>query len=315
MDSQKKFTMEFLKLMEIEKFISLLQNKKEFYDHICTERRLSNNTVLSYKSDIDLFEKFIAKNNFKDLTVETVVRKYITNKSVMGMSGRTNNRFISSLKKFLKFFLKDKYINFINVKSPKFTNKLPNILNVEEVERLLNFKPSQFEDYLDKVILEVLYSSGLRVSELINLKNKDIDFEEEMVKVIGKGQKERIIPIGSKALDSIKRYIEVKPRECNDSHIFLVNKKCKNVNIRYVQRMIKKRCLMAEIHKDITPHTLRHSFASHILQSSGNLRVVQELLGHSNISTTQIYTHLDWQNLAKTYDKTHPRAKIKQNKL
>ena len=286
--------------MEIEKFISLLQNKKEFYNHICTERRLSNNTVLSYKSDIDLFEKFIAKNNFKDLTVETVVRKYVTNKSVMGMSGRTNNRFISSLKKFLKFFLKDNYINFINVKSPKFTNKLPNILNVEEVERLLNFKPSQFEDYLDKVILEVLYSSGLRVSELINLQNKNIDFEEEMIKVIGKGQKERIIPIGSKALDSIKRYIEVKPRDFNN---------------RYVQRMIKKRCLMAGIHKDITPHTLRHSFASHILQSSGNLRVVQELLGHSNISTTQIYTHLDWQNLAKTYDKTHPRAKIKQNKL
>ena len=301
--------------MEIEKFISLLQNKKEFYEHICTERRLSNNTVLSYKSDIDLFEKFITKNNFKDQTVETVVRKYITKKSVMGMSGRTNNRFISSLKKFLKFFLKDNYFNFINVKSPKFTNKLPNILNVDEIERLLNFKPSIYEDYLDKVILEVLYSSGLRVSELINLKIKNIDFEEEMIKVVGKGQKERIIPIGSKALVSIKRYIDVKPGDCNNSEIFLVNKNCKDVNIRYIQRMIKKRCLMAGIHKDITPHTLRHSFASHILQSSGNLRVVQEMLGHSNINTTQIYTHLDWQNLAKTYDKTHPRAKIKQNKL
>ena len=173
MGSQKKFTMEFLKLMEIEKFISLLQSKNEFYEHISFEKKLSNNTVLSYKSDIDLFERFITNSNFKDQTVETVVRKYITKKSVMGMSGRTNNRFISSLKKFLKFFLKDNYINFINVKSPKFTNKLPNILNVEEVERLLNFKPAIYEDYLDKVILEVLYSSGLRLSELINLQDKN----------------------------------------------------------------------------------------------------------------------------------------------
>ena len=301
--------------MEIEKFISLLKNKNEFYEHIRIEKRLSNNTVLSYKSDLDLFEKFITKNNFKDQTVETVVRKYITKKSVMGVSGRSSNRFISSLKKFLKFFLKDKYFNFINVKSPKFTNRLPNILNVEEIERLLNFKPSKYEDYLDKVILEVLYSSGLRVSELINLQKKNIDFEEEMIKVIGKGQKERMIPIGSKAIDSIKRYMNVTPSNNDSNNFFFTNKKCKNVNIRYIQRMIKKRCLIAGIHKDITPHTLRHSFASHILQSSGNLRVVQELLGHSNINTTQIYTHLDWQNLARTYDKTHPRAKNKQNKL
>ncbi len=135
-----------------------------------------------------------------------------------------------------------------------------------------------------------------------------------MIKVIGKGQKERIIPIGTKALDSIKRYINVKPSDDDDNYFF-VNKKSKTTNIRYIQRMIKKRCILAGIHKDISPHTLRHSFASHILQSSGNLRVVQELLGHSNINTTQIYTHLDWQNLAKTYDKTHPRAKIKQSKL
>ena len=296
--------------MEIEKFISLLEDKDKFYKHIYFEKKLSNNTVLSYKSDLELFHQFITENNFRDQTVETVVRKYITKKSVKGISGRTTNRFISSLKKFLKFFMKDGYFNFINVKSPKFTNKLPNILNVEEVERLLNFKAVKYEDFLDKVILEVLYSSGLRVSELVNLKKKNIDFEEEMIKVIGKGQKERMIPIGSKALDSINRYINVKPNQ-NISSNFFINKKCKNVNIRYIQRMIKKRCVSVGIHKDITPHTLRHSFASHILQSSGNLRVVQELLGHSNINTTQIYTHLDWQNLAKTYDKTHPRAKIK----
>ena len=300
--------------MEIEKFISLLKIKNKFYEHISFEKRLSINTILSYKNDLDLFEKFITKNSFKDQTIETVVRKYITNKSLAGVSGKTTNRFISSLKKFLKFFLEDKYFNFINVKSPKFINKLPNILNVEEVERLLNFKLVKYEDFLDKVILEVLYSSGLRVSELVNLQKKNINFEEELIKVVGKGQKERIIPIGSKALNSIELYINVKPGD-NNSDNFLVNKKCKNINVRYIQRMIKKRCILAGIHKDITPHTLRHSFASHILQSSGNLRVVQEMLGHSNINTTQIYTHLDWQNLAKTYDKTHPRAKIKQNKL
>ena len=313
MGNQKKFTMESFKLMEIEKFISLLKNKKKFYEHILFEKRLSNNTISAYKNDLDLFEKFITKNKFKGQTVETIVRKYITNKSIKGISGRTTNRFISSLKKFLKYFLKDKYFNFINVKSPKFSNKLPNILNVEEMERLLNFLPVKYEDFLDKAILEVLYSSGLRVSELATLQKKNIDFEEGMIKVIGKGQKERIIPIGLKALDSIKRYINVKPSDHND--YFFINKKCKTINIRYIQRMIKKRCLLAGIHKDISPHTLRHSFASHILQSSGNLRAVQELLGHSNINTTQIYTHLDWQNLAKTYDKTHPRAKIKQSKL
>ena len=301
--------------MEIEKFISLLKNKKKFYEHILFEKRLSKNTVSAYKNDLDLFEKFINKNKFKDQTLETIVRKYITNKSIEGVSGRTTNRFISSLKKFLKYFLKDKYFNFINVKSPKFSNKLPHILTVEEMERLLNFMPVKYEDFLDRAILEVLYSSGLRVSELVNLQKKSIDFEEGMIKVIGKGQKERIIPIGSKALESIKRYINVKPSDYDNDDYFFVNKKCKSINIRYIQRMIKKRCLLAGIHKDISPHTLRHSFASHILQSSGNLRVVQELLGHSNINTTQIYTHLDWQNLAKTYDKTHPRAKIKQSKL
>ena len=315
MGSRKQFMVGILKLMEIEKFISLLENKNKFYEHIFLEKKLSNNTVSSYKNDLDLFEKFITKNKFKDQTVETVVRKYITNKSIEGVSGRTTNRFISSLKKFLKYFLEEKYFNFINVKSPKFSNKLPNILNVDEMERLLNFKPIKYEDFLDKAILEVLYSSGLRVSELVNLQKKNIDFEEEMIKVLGKGQKERIIPIGLKALDSIKQYINVKPSDYNNDNYFFVNKKCKNLNIRYIQRMIKKRCLFAGIHKDITPHTLRHSFASHILQSSGNLRVVQELLGHSNINTTQIYTHLDWQNLAKTYDETHPRAKIKQSKL
>ena len=119
--------------MEIEKFISLLKNKNEFYEHIRVEKRLSNNTVLSYKSDLELFERFITKNNFKDQTVESVVRKYLTKKSIIGVVRRTNNRFISSLKKFLKFFLKDKYFNFINVKSPKFKNRLPNILNVEKL--------------------------------------------------------------------------------------------------------------------------------------------------------------------------------------
>ena len=194
------------------------------------------------------------------------------------------------------------------ISAPKTPSNLPDVLSPEDVEQLLNFKPSSLVEVRDMAIVELIYSSGLRVSEAIDI---DIaDFEEDMsfLRVIGKGSKTRLVPLGKFAINAIKNWLIEREKIVNNTDALFLNSKGTRLSVRSVQIRLKKMALKQGL-PPIYPHMLRHSFATHMLESSGDLRTIQELLGHSSLSTTQIYTKLDYQHLAKIYDQAHPRAK------
>ena len=198
---------------------------------------------------------------------------------------------------------------------PKKKKKLPQTLSVDQAIKLVEIEGDDFISLRDHAILELFYSSGLRLSELVNLKLEDINFSEEIISVLGKGKKMRIVPVGNKAIQSLQKWINVRAqlKNTNDTSILFLTNKAKSLTQRAIQYRLKFWAKKQGLSENIHPHLLRHSFASHLLQSSQDLRAVQELLGHENISSTQIYTHLDFQHLSKTYDQAHPRAK-KQKK-
>ncbi len=199
-----------------------------------------------------------------------------------------------------------------NISSPKLSQLLPKAMDADLVQRLLDFKPKGMLEVRDKALAELLYSSGLRLSEVCKLDLQDLDIKERTCRVVGKGNKTRIVPVGSKAIQAIRDWFIyrselINSKETSTDAIFLNNKGIR-ISSRSVQLRLEKLCLQRGI-PGINPHMLRHSFASHVLESSGDLRAVQEMLGHSDIATTQIYTKLDFQHLSKVYDKAHPRAK------
>jgi integrase/recombinase XerC len=199
-----------------------------------------------------------------------------------------------------------------NVSSPKLAQLLPKAMDADLVQRLLDFKPKGIIEIRDKALAELLYSSGLRLSEVCQLEVQDLDLKERTCRVLGKGNKTRIVPVGKKAIQAIRDWMiyrsELKATKATSSDAIFLNNKGNRISARSIQLRLEKLCLQRGI-PGINPHMLRHSFASHVLESSGDLRAVQEMLGHSDISTTQIYTKLDFQHLSKVYDKAHPRAK------
>lgn len=302
-------------------------HKKLFTNYLRTEKSLSENTISAYSLDIDRFFKFCKEekfvSNLKNISEETVTDFL----SYLHKSGnKTNNqynskslaRFISSLKSFFKYLESEKqvFVNPLeNIETPKTKRILPDVLSIEEIELMFS-KPdlSKKLELRDKALMETMYASGLRVSEVINLEISNIFFNEGYVRIFGKGSKERIVPIGRTALKFITKYI-------NESRINLKNKKSFDflfLNFRgsKLSRMgildiIKKHCLSAGIKKSVHPHTLRHSFATHLLQGGADIRIIQEMLGHSDISTTQIYTHVDKDYLIEIHKTFHPRDKMK----
>ena len=201
---------------------------------------------------------------------------------------------------------------FESVQSPKINETLPKALTPEDVEKLLSFEPKTFSDARDKAFLELLYSSGLRVSEAVNVNVASFESDLNFVKVLGKGNKERMLPVGKYAKDAILRWLEIRNENINSTDALFTNKYGKRISVRAMQQRIYK-ISIAQGMSPVSPHMLRHSFATHILESSGDLRSIQEMLGHSSLSTTQIYTKLNFQQLAKIYDKSHPHGK-KENK-
>ena len=199
----------------------------------------------------------------------------------------------------------------MEIKAPKKSKKLPQTLSVDKAIKLVNISGDDFISLRDHAILELFYSSGLRLSELVNVKLEDINFSDEIITVLGKGKKMRIVPVGKEAIQSLKKWIKIRAQliNVNSNSILFLTKQTKGLTQRAIQYRLKFWAKKQGISENIHPHLLRHSFASHLLQSSQDLRAVQELLGHENISSTQIYTHLDFQHLSKTYDQAHPRAK------
>lgn len=280
----------------------------KYIDYLKYERKLADNTLKAYNNDLKCIRDL---KLFKDLTYDDVL-KYLKNNE-----GYTSKSIAHQITVFNSFFnyLRDENIvkdnPFDYVSSPKVTKSLPKYLTEEEVNKLLDVPISTIYDFRDKAMLEVLYGTGLRVSELSNLKISNVDFNECVIRVMGKGSKERIVPVNDTALGYLKRYIEdIRPQilKKHDSEYLFISNAYKNISRVSIFKVIKKQCLRAGIKKDVSPHVLRHSFATHLLMHGANIRIIQELLGHEDLATTEIYTHVINEQLKKDYETYHPRS-------
>ena len=288
------------------------QNLRSFFNFLIIEKGLSKNTVKAYETDIKGFIKWINKNNKQSLLniKESSVNQYISYLFSLKLKSSSVNRKISSLKSFYLFLLKKRLIRyspFSEVISPKQEKYLPASMSESEVEKLLN-SPDASKDIeqRDKAMIEMLYATGMRISELVNLKITDIDMNRSVIKVMGKGSKERLIPFGESASEALFNYLKIR-KDSSSKEVFISNRGRKITRVAFWQR-IKDYLLRENLKISISPHTLRHAFATHLLNRGADLRSVQLLLGHSDLSTTQIYTHIAKQRLGDVLKKHHPRG-------
>lgn len=288
-----------------------------FQTKLRTERRLSPHTLKNYQRDLDHLCRFCDEHGIDDWSAidEQHVRQYVSQRHRQGLSGKSLQRELSAFRTFFRFLITEgliKYNPAAEVQAPKSRRKLPDTLDVDKVKRLVEIKGDDPLTVRDRAILELFYSSGLRLAELLNLNLADIDQQEGLVQVTGKGNKTRRIPIGRHALAALGQWLKARNEFVSlDETAIFVSQQGRRLSARTVQKRLKDWALKQGIDVRVYPHLLRHSFASHMLESSQDLRAVQELLGHADISTTQIYTHLDFQHLASVYDKAHPRARKK----
>ncbi|MDA9181267.1 tyrosine recombinase XerC [Gammaproteobacteria bacterium] len=300
---------------------------KDYIFHIEKVINYSSNTVISYNRDLNSFLSFCKKIEINSVSSldEKIIRDFVSHLHRNGISPKSIKRSLSSLRSFFNFLLKQKIIkiNFAeNVKSPKAEKNLPGILQHSDINLLANYKTKKIGYYKnndllvrDVAIFELFYSSGLRLSELSTIEFSNINFNESMLRITGKGNKTRIVPIGSKAVTAINLWVDIRKKYSKDPSNFLfIGKTGKAMSARNIQLRMNILAKASGVEQKLYPHKLRHTVATHLLESSGNIRAVQEFLGHENISTTQIYTHLDNQYLMTVYDKVHPRAKKKLNK-
>ena len=284
----------------------------EFCNYLLIDKHYSNNTIESYKRDLTKFYVYIDKD-LKKVNKDDI-KNYLKHLYDDKINERSIARNISTLKTFYKFLNITKIINnnpVDSISSPKLGKKLPNTLSEEDINKLLDIKLIDNYSYRNKAMLELMYATGLRVSELVNLKVYDVNLDEALVKTMGKGSKERIIPVGDYAINALKIYINeyrssLFKKEVND-YLFL-NNHGKKITRQGFFKIIKKLAIEHGIDKNFSPHTLRHSFATHLLKHGANLRIIQELLGHSDVSTTQIYTHVSNEELEDTFKKYHPHG-------
>jgi len=285
----------------IDKFIRYLEIEKNYSPH----------TILNYKLDLADFAKFISESSIEKVDY-LLLRKYLAVLKEKSLGARSVGRRLSALRSFFKFLTREGLIRtnpILMLSSPKLDKHLPQFLTEEETAKLIESAFARNEEDLmglrDRAILETFYSTGIRISELVGLSLDDVDFIGGTAKVYGKGKKERIVPIGDAALKTIRKYLEKRKKQVDA--VFL-NKFGKRIGTRGVRDIVGKYILTAGLKHGVSPHTLRHSFATHLLNRGADLRTVQELLGHANLSTTQIYTHLTTDKLKSIYDKAHPHA-------
>ena len=290
-----------------------------YIEYIKFEKRLSSNTIKNYLRDISLLIKQSPNKDFKSYKVEDI-RRSVSIFHQQGINGKSLSRMLSSWRGFFDFLTnryKFKQNPVIGIKAPKSKKTLPQTLSIDQVMKLINITDNSLLGIRDHAVMELFYSSGLRLSELVNIKLQEINTDDNTATITGKGDKTRVVPIGEYAMKALNSWLiereKIKNISSENKFVFL-SKKGLPLGTRSIQYRLKYWAKKQGIPENIHPHLLRHSFASHILQSSQDLRAVQELLGHANISTTQIYTHLDYQHLSKIYDKAHPRAKKNSSK-
>jgi len=295
-----------------EKKFFLLQNISDYLNFLSNIKGLAKNTTLSYQRDLVKFSSFAQSQNITnfEMLTEEICSGWIANLFESSVNARSIQRHISSVKGFFNYAIKHGLIlnsPFELIGSPKSPNYLPSVLSPEDIEQLLNFKPKNAQEIRDMAIVELIYSSGLRVSEAINVNLNDFEESKDFLRVLGKGSKTRLVPVGRFAQSAINKWINKRKTLATVDEALFVNLRGKRISARSIQERIKHLALRQGL-PPVNPHMLRHSFATHLLESSGDLRSIQELLGHSSLSTTQIYTRLDYQHLIKVYEKSHPRV-------
>jgi integrase/recombinase XerC len=312
MDSEDKVIEDnFLKQFMEEQYI------EDFLSHLETERRLSPHTISNYRRDLKGVVEYCelaGLSDWKSLDAQHV-RSWVAKRHRQGIGGRSLARALSALRSFLQYLIRENHLQ-VNVakgiRAPKSVRKLPEPLDADEMARLLAVKDDSPLAIRDLAMLELMYSSGLRLAELVSLNLGDVDLADRSMPVTGKGNKARVLPVGQYAHDALKRWLKTRVALAAEGEgALFVSRQGKRITPRAVQQRFRQWGIKQGLDSRVHPHKLRHAFASHLLESSGDLRAVQELLGHADISTTQIYTHLDFQHLADVYDKAHPRARKK----
>jgi len=283
-----------------------------FIHHVIYERRLSTLTGINYTKDIRVLFTHLRKEDLEQVQTQDV-RLIIAQLHGKGLSGRSLARMLSAWRSFYRYLIRENYCEHnpcVGIRVPKSAHKLPNVLSPDQAMQLLAFPAENLLSARDSAMFELFYSSGLRLAELTQLKPENIHFAEGVVRVFGKGGKTRIVPVGDFAIQALKKWLEQRPSIAKpETTALFVSHRGDPISARTISHRLKNRGIKQGIHQNVHPHILRHSFASHILQSSGDLRAVQEMLGHASITSTQVYTHLDFQHLSKIYDQSHPRAK------
>lgn len=283
-----------------------------FVNYLKVEKNASRHTITNYIVDLRTFEAFLAGKDI-DTVDHFVLRRYLADMRARNLAKRTIARKLASLRSFFRFLYREGYSKSnptTALSTPKLDKKLPVFLDVDKAAKLVQCPPTDSVGGLrDRAILETLYSTGMRVSELVGMNAGKVDLIGGVVKVFGKGNKERLTPIGEPAVAAIRRYLDNRgERLVKDKDAIFLNKAGRRLTDRSVRRIVDKYVRQCSIQEKISPHSLRHSFATHLLDRGADLRSVQELLGHANLSTTQIYTHVTTERLKAVYDKAHPRA-------
>jgi integrase/recombinase XerC len=286
----------------------------DYLDHLTFERGLSPLTRENYARDIRHLLNLVGEQPLKDIQPQHI-RRYIATIHSRGLGGRSVARSLSAWRGFFDFLARRHGFTgnpCLGIRAPKSPKSLPQALSPEQASKLVAIEEDSWLAVRDRAVLELFYSSGLRLAELVGLNIDALDLRNGTVTVTGKGNKTRIVPMGSHAINAIQAWLSLRSLiQQADANALFTNQKGGRLTSRAIQYRLKQWAIKQGINSDVHPHMLRHSFASHVLQSSGDLRAVQEMLGHANISTTQVYTHLDFQHLAKVYDAAHPRARKK----
>ncbi len=285
---------------------------EDFLDYLATARRLSPHTLSAYRNDLSGFIAFCERQSLTsvDAADSGHIRHFIGQRRSASAAAVSIQRLLSALRSLYRYRMRHRGATHnpaIGISAPKRPKRLPKTLDVDMIKQLLEFEGDEAIDIRDRAMMELFYSSGLRLAELADLNISDLDLNDALVTVTGKGSKTRTLPIGRIAIAALRQWLSIRDCLAGDQALFL-GQRGKRLGHRAIQQRIRFRATQQGLPAHVHPHMLRHSFASHLLESSSDLRGVQELLGHANLSTTQVYTHLDFQHLAQVYDKAHPRA-------